>query len=308
MSQKFDSLITILNKLDSGETITVHSLMNDLEVSERSVHRYFSTLHVSGFPVYYDRKKGSYRFVEGYSLRRPDISVEETLALALSKRLLKNFGTGMEKSLNDIEQKLSIKKGVEFPRHIVLKAEEPSLAVKDHLSTIHEAIINFQRIEIAYKTLYSDKESVRNVDPYYLFFQDGFWILRGYCQLRKELRTFALDRILSLRILNEQFVPVSISPEEELSGTFGVWLDEKPVNVVLRFDKESIPYIQRKKWHQSQQEKELKDGRLELRFKVNGFEDIKSWIYRWLPHVEVVAPKKLKETVRAELKEAVKRI
>ena len=111
-----------------------------------------------------------------------------------------------------------------------------------------------------------------------------------------------------MKVLNEHFVPVSISPEEELSGTFEVWLDEKLVNVVLRFDKACKPYIMRKKWHQSQKEKELKDGRLEMRFKVNGVEDIKRWIYKWLPHVEVVAPKKLKETVRAELKEAVKKI
>lgn len=280
MSLKFDSLIIILNKIENKEKITVHSLMNDLEVSERSVHRYLQTLQVAGFPVHYDRKKESYLFVEGYSLRRPDVSVEETLALSLSKRLLKNFGTGMEKSLNDIEQKLSIKTGTEIPRHIVLKAEEPPLAVKDHLGSIHKAVINFQRIEINYKTLYSDKESVRKVDPYYVFFQDGFWILRGYCHLRKGLRTFALDRILSLKILNEHFVPVNISPEEELSGTFGVWLDEKLVNVVLRFDKQCKPYIQRKKWHQSQKEKELKDGRLEMRFKVNGVEDIKRWIYK----------------------------
>ncbi len=45
---------------------------------------------------------------------------------------------------------------------------------------------------------------------------------------------------------------------------------------------------------QSQRERELKDGRLELRFRVNGLEGITHWIYRWLPYVEVVSPKELK--------------
>ena len=37
MSYKFDSLIIILNKLDSAESVTVNSLRNDLEVSERGL-------------------------------------------------------------------------------------------------------------------------------------------------------------------------------------------------------------------------------------------------------------------------------
>jgi predicted DNA-binding transcriptional regulator YafY len=57
MSYKFDSLISILKKLDKKEKVTVHSLMNDLEVSERTVHRYLQTLQVAGFPISYDRKK-----------------------------------------------------------------------------------------------------------------------------------------------------------------------------------------------------------------------------------------------------------
>lgn len=309
MSYKFDSLMKILNMLDSGKKVTVHSLMDDLEISERSVHRYLQTLQVAGFPIYYDREKESYVFSEGYSLRKPNLSVEETLAFALAKKMLSNFGSGMEKSLNSIEEKLSVKKS-EISGHIVLKAEGPSPEVGEYLDEIHQAIINFQRIKLVYKTLYSDKESVRNVDPCYLFFspQEGFWHLRAYCHLRKELRTFDLDRIISLKVLNEHFVPVNISQKEELSGSFGTWLDGKPVEVVLRFDSDIKPYITRKKWHQSQKEKELKNGQLEVRFKVNGLDEIKTWIYRWLPYVEVVAPKKLKEIIRAELKNALRKV
>ena len=43
MSNKFDSLMVTLNKLDRNETVTVHSLINDLEISERSVHRFNMT-------------------------------------------------------------------------------------------------------------------------------------------------------------------------------------------------------------------------------------------------------------------------
>ena len=306
MSYKFDSLITILRKLDSREKITVSSIMAELEISERSAYRYIQTLQVAGFPIVYDRRKESYTFSENYKLGKPSISVEETLALSLAKRLLGNFGTGMEKSLGKIEEKLSVKEPA-LPQHIVLKAEKLSPLVEGYLGTIYQAIKNFKRIKLGYKALYSDEETERKVDPYYLFFQDDFWHLRGYCHLREDLRTFALDRIVSLKVLKEHFIPKGISSEDELSGAFGNMLDGEPVEVVLRFDAEIKPYVLRKKWHESQKEKELKDG-VELRFKVNGIEGIKQWIYKWLPHVEVVEPRELKEDIKKELKEAMKKL
>jgi predicted DNA-binding transcriptional regulator YafY len=296
----------ILNKLDRKEQVTIHSLMDDLEISERSVHRYLQTLQVAGFPIHYNKKIGTYLFVEGYSLQKLNFTVEESLAFGLAKHALKNFGIGMEESLESLEEKLSLKPNP-APGQIILKPQKPTNVIDGYLGKIFKAITNFQGIEITYKARYSGETSVRKVDPYYVFFPEGFWTLRAYCHLRRELRTFALDRISSLKVLNEYFSPRNISPEEELSKSFGVWLDGEMVDVVLRFDKPYMHLIQRKKWHDSQKEKKLKDGRLEVSFKVSGLEDIKYWIYRWIPHVEVVSPRELKEIIKKELKQAVKK-
>jgi predicted DNA-binding transcriptional regulator YafY len=307
MSYKFDSLMIILNKLDRNELVTVHSLMDELEISERSVHRYLQTLQVAGFPIHFDKKKGSYCFVEGYSLKRPNFSVEEVLAFALAKDALKNFGIDMEESLDSLEEKLAIKQP-STPGQIILKPQKPSAVIEGYLGKIYKAITNFQRIEITYKALYSNEESKRKLDPYYIFFPNGFWTLRAYCHLRKALRTFAFDRIISLKVLNEHFPPRNMPPEEELSSSFGAWLDAEIENIVLRFDGPSVPLILRRKWHQSQKVRELKDGRIEVSFRVNGLKDIKPWIYRWIPHVEVIRPKKLKDTIKQDLKQAVKKV
>ena len=304
MSFKFDSMITVLNKLDRKDKVTVQSLQEDLETSERTVHRYLTTLEVAGFPIYYDRKKGSYLFTEGFSLQKPGLTLKETLALALAKKLMSDYAPGMEEELLRIEEKLSGRKAV-LPDHIILKAEPPTPVVRECLTNLHQAITDFKRIEIGYRTLQDGEESVRKVDPYYLFFSEGFWCLRGFCHLRKELRTFAIDRIESLKVLKENFLPSAISPEDELSGAFGAFVDGEPVDVVLRFDAVCKNSILRKKWHQSQEEKVLRDGRVEIRFTVNGIEGIKSWIYQWIPHVEVIEPEELRRIVRKELKEEV---
>jgi predicted DNA-binding transcriptional regulator YafY len=111
---------------------------------------------------------------------------------------------------------------------------------------------------------------------------------------------------VSLSLLNEYFVPQPVSPEDELSGAFGAFLDGEPVEVTLKFDEHSKPLILRKKWHESQKVRELDDGKIEVRFRVNGLMGIQNWIYGWIPHVEVIAPKELRDTLRKDLLNAIK--
>lgn len=303
MSYKFDSLIIILNKIDSGGQVTLNSLLDEIQVKERTMFRYIKTLQVAGFPIYYDRKRESYAFVEGYSLRKPNITLAEGLALALAKNVLKSFSDGIEASIESIEKKLAVKSNIKTA-HLVVKTEETICPASNYLNDIHEAILNFQRIELTYNALSSGESTTRKIDPYYLLHHDGFWHVRGYCHLREEFRLFALDRISLLRTLREYFVPVEIAQEEELSLAFGNVLDGEPVNVVLRFDKSSKEFLLRKKWHPSQQTKELKDGRLEMTFTVGGTVAISYWINKWIPWVEVIKPKFLRTDFKKRLLEA----
>lgn len=302
MSNKFDALMTILNKLDQSEKVTKQSLMDDLEISERSAYRYIQILQNSGFRIKYDRQKQGYSFEDGFSLAKPNVSVEEMLAISLAKRMLGTFGTGMERSLTTIENKLSVKQAV-LPRHIFLKASDQVPNIDSYLGALHQAIVSFQKIEILYQPLHSTEETKRKIDPHYLFFHDGFWYLRGHCHKSREMRTFALDRIVTLKTLLEHFLPKTISPEEELAASFGTWLDGEPTEVVLQFDKEIKQQILRKKWHQSQKNKELKNGKIEMRLIVKGLGGIKKWIYQWIPHVKAIAPATLKKEMRQDIEQ-----
>ena len=300
MSYKFDSLMIILNKLDNNEVITVSSLSEELEVSERTIHRYMSTLLTAGFPVLFDRNKNSYVFEEGYSLKMPHLSVEETLALAMAGKLLANFGPGMEKCLSRIEKKLSSRTSGDM-KHIVFSGEYMPSHPDRYLSDIHGAIVNYRKIKITYKSLMAKKPSESKVDPYYLFFREGIWYLRGYYYRDNAPRTFALDRIISLSVLDEHYVPRHISPEDELSSAFGAFIDGEPVNIVLRFAPECKPFILRKEWHKSQKTTELESGEIEMTLTVNGLISIENWLCQWIPYVKVMSPEELKEAFKADI-------
>lgn len=306
MSYKFDSLLIILNRIDSGARVTADSLMEELEVSKRTVHRYITTLQTANFPIEYDREKRTYTFTGGYTLKKPNLSIEETLAFSLARKMLGNFGPGITKSLGSIEEKLAVAHKLDL-NHIVLSPDTVPPGTEHHITPIHRAIIDHRRIEMTYKGFYARKATRSEVDPYYLFFSNGIWYFRGYYHTDRAARTFALDRIQSLTVLDRHFVPPDLTPEEEVCGGFGAFIDGDPVDVVLRFDETYRPLVLRKTWHPSQQHRELPDGRIEMIFRVNGILGIRNWIHQWIPHVEIVTPKELRDAFLDDLKNAMEK-
>ncbi len=305
MSYKFDSLITILNKIDSKERVTADSLADELEISKRTVYRYITTLTTAGFPIDFDKTNKTYVFTDNYTLKKPHLSVEEALAFQLAKKSLSNLGPGLEKGLCCIEERLAMGKKTDL-RHIIFSGEKVPEHVVEYFRTIHGAIVDYRKIRITYKAFAAQKATTGTVDPYYLFFSNGLWYFRGLQHANKAVRTFALDRIESISVLDKHFLPTTLAPEKELSGAFGPFVDGAPVDVVLRFDKTYTPLITRKTWHASQKVEDLTDGGIEVTFTVKGIHGIRNWVHQWIPHVEVIAPQELRDMFRNDLGAALK--
>ena len=127
-------------------------------------------------------------------------------------------------------------------------------------------------------------------------------MLIGFCNLRRQIRTFALDRIIDITERNRYFtLHEDFNLEEYLSHTWGI-IDGEETKVVVRFSKGAADYILRRdSWHPSEKRKLLPDGGVESTFTVAGTIEIKKWIYSWLPHVEVVKPLSLRREIQKEL-------
>ena len=304
MSYKFDALVSILNWMETGETVTPLFLRDHLAISERTAFRYLQTLEGAGFPIHFDKRRGSYRFMDGFSLRKPNLTVPESLALALAKVSLKGLNAGLDVELEHVESKLTAA-GHGLPEHIIIAGDEFPADIHATFMALNAAIVARQTVGFLYRAASTGKETRRQVDPGYLYFGDGIWTMRGYCHTRKELRAFALDRMSGLKILDRHFVGGRVIPHEDFAGTFGRFVGDAPVEVKLLFDKAVAPALLRKKWHPSQRHHELDDGSLEMTFTVNGIPGIRPWIYRWLPYVRVLAPRELVGLVKLELGEAI---
>ena len=302
-------MLAILKWLNNRERVSTDKIADKFGVSKRSAERYIEVLKNAEFPITYDRNRKSYIFEKEYTLGHADFTAEESLVFSLAKDLMKkDFGEETASLLSGIEKKLGFC-SPGLPKHIRLSQNIQSAEVERYFKQLNEAILNCQKVEIVYDALHDKKETCRKVNPYYLFFNDGIWLLRGYCHLRKAMRTFALDKIASLKVLKIYFLPkLEISADEELAGTFGSFIEGEPVTVVLRFMREFAPFIQRKKWHPTQTVKELPNGDIEVTFRVNGLKGIKYWLYRWIPYMVIIEPKEFRKEVVGDLRRELKRL
>lgn len=302
MSYKFDSMMRILNILNRRETITRKELAQMLSVNIRSADRYIATLRSADFPVIFDEDRGSYVFEAGFSLAKADLKPEEKLALGLAKGLAAKFGPMTGKALESVERKM-MTCSFALPPHIKFSGQDMPHEVEDNFRKLNYAITNLNICEMDYYSAsHGGEKTHRTIEPYFLFYQEGVWYLRAYCRTKKGLRLFALDRMENLVPLDKNFLPRAEIKADELVDAF---VDGDPVDAVLRFDKSCKPYLER---YKNRKQKVLSDGRIEMKFRTNGTKGLKLWLYRFLPCVEVVSPKGLKEEIRAELKAAAGRI
>jgi len=85
-------------------------------------------------------------------------------------------------------------------------------------------------VTIDYYSLHRGETTSRTVEPHRVFSEQGEWYMRAFCRLAGEVRTFRLDRVLSLAINDETFEPVG--PTE--GGTFAA--SEDDIRVTLKLE------------------------------------------------------------------------
>jgi len=85
------------------------------------------------------------------------------------------------------------------------------------------------QVTIDYYSLHRGATTSRTVDPHRVFSDSGEWYMRGFCHLAQEVRTFRLDRVMSLAIEEGVFEPVADTDP----GTFAASEDDIRVTLQL---------------------------------------------------------------------------
>jgi proteasome accessory factor B len=77
----------------------------------------------------------------------------------------------------------------------------------DRFAELETATRNRKRVTFQYRPASTGYARQREVNPYGMFYRDGSWLLVGHCQLRKDVRSFRLDRMSDLAVAPKPKTP-----------------------------------------------------------------------------------------------------
>jgi predicted DNA-binding transcriptional regulator YafY len=302
-------MLRIHQSLQTGSFPNATKLAGELEVSTKSIHRDIEFMRDRlNLPIAYNGSRFGYHYT-GLVRAFPTMQITEgeLVALVIAEKALQQYrGTQFEKPLlsaiRKIEQSLpdtislnlaDVEQTISFRTRA-----EPilNLAVFDALA---KATAHRQQLALTYRKPGSRQAELRLVDPYHLANINGEWYLFAWDHARKDIRTFVPARVSAVKPTGKTFArPEKFSLEKRLRDSFGVHSGEGDYDVVIRFNARAADYIREKKWHESQQLRELKGGGVELRFELSSLREIERWVLSWGGDASVIKPRELLEAVR----------
>jgi predicted DNA-binding transcriptional regulator YafY len=188
---------------------TARQLAEWLLVSERTVYRDISALAASGVPIQGEAGIG-YRLASGFEVPPLMFTRDELEALVLGVRVVRawggpKLGQASERAMAKIEAVLPGPRRGDARRSRLFAPEfvaPPELGPR--LDALREAIEGRRVVSFAYRRADGD-ESARSVRPLGLFYWGGKWLLGAWCELRRDFRSFRLDRMSGLAVADRVF-------------------------------------------------------------------------------------------------------
>ncbi len=209
-------VLTVLELLQSRQQMSGIELAERLEVDQRTVRRYVTMLQDMGIPVESKRgRHGAYHLRPGFKLPplmfRDDEAFALTIGLIAARKLgLAVAAPAVESVLAKIERvlPLALQEHVRAVQETLIFDFNPALHAPSSEVVTTLCIASLQkRCVLLHYQAWNGEVTERVLDPYGLVCRSGFWYTVGYCHLRQDLRSFRLDRIVSVTRQEETFVP-----------------------------------------------------------------------------------------------------
>jgi len=307
MSNVATRLLSLILLLQSRSHWKASELAAELNVSERTVHRYMGMLDEMGIPLYSERGPyGGFSLVRGYRLPPLLFTAEEATVLYMGANLVREvWGQTYDDAVTAVTAKLDnvlpddLRHEVEQARQSLVVA---GWARRDYrpwepmIHTLRQCIKNRRCARLRYGGFARQEPTERVVEPYALAFQWGLWYLVGFCRLRQDLRTFRVDRIQQVTALEDPFtMPRGFSVQEYLERSMRL---EPNYTAVVHLDASVAPYVRER--HENWMElTDHADGSITARFGVAGLDWTTGWVLSYGPAAKVLEPPELIERVRA---------
>ncbi len=303
-------LLSMIFLFQSRRQWTVSELSDELDVSNRTIHRYIGMLEEMGIPLYSERGPyGGFSLLRSYKLPPLIFTPEEATVLYMGAQLVEDFwGKSFKEAITGVTAKLDNVLPDDI-RHEVQRAQRSMVVMtstaRDYtpfhelMAALRDCMAEGLQIKLSYHS-FSRVKTERLVDPYALSFRWGNWYLIGYCHMRRELRTFRIDRILDMQETNTHFkIPLDFNAKAYLEETMRF---TNQYQVVIRMDPETAPQM-RERAGDWMKVSDNQDGSVTVRFDVDNLDWAAGWVLSWGRLAKVLEPPELAARVQKSAKE-----
>ncbi len=306
MSGPTTRVLALLELLQAHGHMNGAELAQKLGVDRRTIRRYITVLEDLGIPVTTEQGRfGGYMLVAGFKLPPMMFTDEETLAISLGLLAASQLGLGQAApAIASVQAKLErvmpskLKQRVRAIGDTTRLVLPKTQAVFDEraLLLLTKAAQTQQRVSLCYHS--PEGEVIgREVDPYGLVFRFARWYMSGYCHLRQDLRSFRLERISEVKLLDIPFKrPSRFDAAEHLNQSLEALTRTHKVTVLLHADMTMVAEVMGFHPFSVDMFEPHNDGLL-----MHTHTDSFDWFSRWLAQLPfdftIQAPDALKEVM-----------
>jgi predicted DNA-binding transcriptional regulator YafY len=300
-------------QIKAGQYPNAKKLSEKFEISQKQAQREIEFMRDRLYaPFFYNPGPKGYEYEDdSYELPPIWFKEDELLALCLALRLASTLPDNrLKRSLYELLEKFLSFRFLDSPPSLPDIKEKVSVKNVEYYkvdeSVFHkvmESLFRDEPLKISYYTPHKNETSERIIQPLHLLCYMGSWHLIAFCTLKKELRDFALSRMLAIESSPETVkLPDGLSHVRDyIRKNFGVMTGGKSIEVCLKFNPEVASWVSEQVWYSGQEVSLNKDGGICLRFPVADFREVRREILKYGSSVEVLSPEELREEIKNEI-------
>lgn len=267
-------------------------------------------------PIKYNKREGGYFYTDPeFSINDIPLTNDDVTSIKFAINTLKQFrevdmfkqfGNAIDKIVDRITisndpRDQDISNFVQFELAL-------SSSGNEFLNPLLEAIRNSQLATFEYASFVSGKSKSRKVVPLLLKEYSNRWYLISFDLDKKDVMTYALERMTDVIILDEKGEkPSNFDPDLFFKHAIGITSSEdEPSKIIFKTDNISAKYIISQPFHSSQ--KVIKEGKNKTTFQLNILisEEFTRSVLSYGPGIEIIEPSELREEIIVRLSEMMK--
>ena len=213
---RLSRILTLIPYVLDRQSADVDEIMERFGYTQEQLTRDLNTIFVCGLPGY-----GPGDLMEAY-MDEDEVIIDAADFFAKAPRLTPSEALGLLAAgmtvIGSGEGSPALESAVSKLSKVVMPDAGTSLTVDvldqtRNIGVLRDAAADRSVVRIVYRSVGKEETTEREIEPWSVFATLGRWYVLGHCRLVVGQRTFRVDRIKELEVLDETFVRPEAVPE-----------------------------------------------------------------------------------------------